>query len=328
MTAKTGTDIELAAELIAAGKLVAFATETVYGLGADATNSAAVAQVFAVKHRPTFDPLIVHFDSVEHVRMTFRSFPEQANQLAERFWPGPLSIVLPRAECGFSDLVSAGLSTVAVRVPSHRMARDLIAKAGRPVAAPSANLFGRISPTTASHVVDQLGEKIDYILDGGPCTVGVESTVIRVSELSVELLRHGGITIEQLTSACRCDVIDVPKETDTNTRESRNTPMPSPGMTEQHYAPRTPLTLVDSIPERIPEGQVGLIALQPPDDSGAFSQVETLSNSGDPREAATNLFAALRRLDAATLDRIVAVRLPDEGLGRAINDRLNRAQHH
>lgn len=325
MTAIIGTNIDHAASLIADGKLVAFATETVYGLGANAFDSDAVAQVFSVKQRPSFDPLIVHLDSIERLNEWVPNTPPLTFQLAEKFWPGPLSLVLSREGTEFSDLVSAGLQTVAVRVPQHPMARALIAKADCPIAAPSANLFGHVSPTTAEHVAEQLGDEIDYILDGGPCSVGVESTVVRIVGDRLELLRHGGIPIEDLQAVNCGEVIDVTKKTEASPNKER--PLPSPGMTERHYAPRTPLTLIDDLPASFPAGRYGIISLNPRVDIPTVCICEILSSDGNLVEAATNLFAAMRRLDTLKLDGIFAIRLPNHGLGVAMNDRLNRAQH-
>src|SRR5690606_17904261 len=197
MNASIGTDVALAAQLIAAGKLVAFPTETVYGLGANALDSAAVADVFAAKERPHFDPLIVHVATLEAARELVTEFPDTAVRLAEKFWPGPLTLVLPKVD-RVPHLVTAGLPSVGVRIPAHPLALELIERAGVPIAAPSANLFGQVSPTTAEHVAAQLADRIDYILDGGPCRVGVESTVLHLGGERPLLLRPGGVSLEDL----------------------------------------------------------------------------------------------------------------------------------
>lgn len=322
MTAETGTDLQLAARLIRDGGLVAFPTETVYGLGADALNPRAVARIFAAKRRPAFDPLIVHIAHRSTLARIVRSVPPAAEQLMDQFWPGPLSLVLPRTSA-VPDLVTSGLDTVAVRMPALKLARDLIDAAGTPIAAPSANRFGRISPTTAAHVAEQLNEDIDYILDGGACSVGVESTVLQFVEAADtghwQLLRPGGLpreAIEEITGP-----IQLVAESQHPVAQAQ----PSPGMLPRHYAPSSRLELIDagaSLPEasepvgvilyrrrRVPEGYI----------------VEVLSEDGDLEQCAATFFAALRRLDALGLNHIYAERFPDHGLGLALNDRLHRA---
>lgn len=325
-------EIAAAARILREGGVGAFPTETVYGLGANAFDSQAVARVFEVKGRPHFDPLIVHLADVSWINRVAREFPSQAARLADRFWPGPLTLVLPK-QPEVPDLVTAGLDTVAVRVPDHPVAQALISAAATPVAAPSANPFGRISPTTAAHVREQLGDRIDFILDGGPCRVGVESTVLLCEGDRWVLLRPGGTTVEEIED-CLGTVIWGTLAPSRDPTEG----LAAPGTLERHYAPRTPLLLVDradrTIPGAGPESSiirrgtsqnVGLLALTPPADSQPYAQVEVLSATGDLREAAANFFAALRRLDAAGLDLIVAERFPELGLGRALNDRLRRA---
>ena len=329
----TDSEIVRAAEILRRGGLVAFPTETVYGLGADALNERAVARVFEVKARPRFDPLIVHVPDVDAALKLVTTFPKSAQKLAEHFWPGPLTLVLPKNET-VPDLVTAGCPTVALRVPDHPVALALLRAAARPIAAPSANPFGRVSPTTAEHVREQLGDQIDLILDGGPCRVGIESTVVRLADRGAELLRPGGTTLEEIESVIG-HVERVRDEVSSRAREG----MASPGRLPQHYAPRTPLVLWarDSVGGANPYptgsvgaekgGHCGLLAFRPVDDPSAFEHVEILSVSGDLREAAAKFFAALRRLDAAGLDLIVAEIFPDVGLGRALNDRLRRAAH-
>lgn len=318
MQCPIGTDVRRAAAILRGGGLVAFATETVYGLGADALNPAAVARVFEVKNRPQFDPLIVHIADASWWRRLVAEIPEAARRAAQRFWPGPLSIVLAKTPL-VPDLVTAGLSTVAVRMPDHPLALELLHSAGRPIAAPSANPFGQISPTRAEHVQEQLGEQIDYILDGGPCRVGLESTVLDFGGAVPRLLRPGGVTIEQLTAELG------PMLLADEAPSSQDVPQPSPGLLSRHYAPQTPLRVVDVAARPAPGQRVGLLTLRPPADSSGFAAVEVLSASGDLREAAVNFFAALRRLDALELDWIVALPFPEEHLGRALNDRLRRA---
>ncbi len=310
------SEIQKAARIIQDGGLVAFPTETVYGLGADATNPLAVARVFEVKNRPQFDPLIVHVSDLRQAEILVTRFPQAALKLAEKFWPGPLTLVLPKGPV-IPDLVTSSLPSVALRVPNHPLALELILASGRPLAAPSANLFGGISPTTAQHVRRSLGDKIDLILDGGPCSVGVESTVISFTGEAPVLLRPGGLSLEDIEAVIGPVSVG---------GHSSAAPQ-APGQLESHYAPRTPLALAERIPELDKNKKTGLLSLGPPSDFSPFQAVEILSSSGDLREAASNLFAAMRRLDELGLDQIVALRVPQQGLGRAINDRLTRAAH-
>jgi L-threonylcarbamoyladenylate synthase len=305
-----------AARRLQAGGLVALPTETVYGLGANALDSRAVVRIFEVKQRPFFDPLIVHVPDLEAARALLTRIPPTAVDLAHRFWPGPLTLVLEKQPI-VPDIVTAGLPTVAIRVPAHPIAQALLRAAGCPIAAPSANLFGRISPTTAEHVQEQLGSLVDLIIDGGPCRVGVESTVLSLVDSPPVLLRHGGIPLEELEAVV--GQIRLPAATDDSG------PMPAPGMLTQHYAPRTPLRIVSNWCDVTGDSTVGVLAFRKFDRRGAFGRVEILSSTGDLAEAAANLFAVMRRLDAAGLRMILAEQAPNFGLGRAINDRLQRA---
>jgi L-threonylcarbamoyladenylate synthase len=308
--------VHQAARIIRGGGIVAFPTETVYGLGADAFNSLAVARVFEVKKRPYFDPLIVHVANPANVNELAKEIPSNAKILAERFWPGPLTVVLLKEE-RIPDIVTAGLPTVAIRMPNHPMALSLIKESKCPIAAPSANLFGYLSPTTAEHVREQLGDQVDLILDGGPCPVGVESTIISFLEEGPRLLRPGGVSLEEIESI-------IGKVEATPIKEDRPS---APGMLPRHYAPRTPILLhwnkkdLDLHKNK----NIGLLAFQEPKNRLRFHSVEVLSEKGDMREAAANLFAAIRRLDAMNLDFILAEPVPEIGLGRAIMDRLRRA---
>jgi len=307
--------IHRAAQIIKKGGVVAFPTETVYGLGADAFNPLAVARIFEVKRRPYFDPLIVHVANPSDVKKLAKETPSNAKKLIERFWPGPLTIVLLKEE-KIPDIVTAGLPTLAIRMPNHPMALALIEESECPIAAPSANPFGYLSPTTAEHVRDQLGDEVDLILDGGPCPVGVESTIVSFLEEKPMLLRPGGVSLEEIE--CVIGKVDVPSIED---RPS------APGMFPKHYAPRTPIVL-DRSQENLDLYQgkkIGLLLLQEPKDHLESHSLEILSMKGDLREAAANLFAAIRRLDALHLDLIVAEPIPEVGLGRAIMDRLRRA---
>jgi len=307
--------IRQAAEVIRQGGIVAFPTETVYGLGADAYNPLAVARIFEVKRRPFFDPLIVHIASPAHLKKLVKDIPSSARKLTEKLWPGPLTVVLFKEE-HIPDIVTAGLPTVALRMPSHPMALSLIKESKCPIAAPSANPFGYLSPTTAEHVRGQLADQVDLILDGGPCPVGVESTIVSFSENKPRLLRPGGVSLEEIES--------IIGKVEINSIKDRPV---APGMLPRHYAPRTPIVLdwdekhLDSYKGK----KIGFLAFQEPKNFLQFQHIEVLSKKGDLREAAANLFSAIRRLDALDLDLILAEAVPEAGLGRAIMDRLRRA---
>jgi L-threonylcarbamoyladenylate synthase len=311
MPAVIGTDLHEAARLLEAGELVAIPTETVYGLAANALDEAAVLQVFEAKQRPAFDPLIVHVHGLEQVREVVRELPPEAEALMRRFWPGPLTLVLPK-QPRIPDLVTSGLDTVGVRMPAHPLTLELLRTLPFPLAAPSANPFGYVSPTTAQHVMDQLGARIPYILDGGACTVGVESTIIGMEEGQWVLYRPGGVPVEAI------------EEVIGTVRPQVKQVLPvAPGMLESHYAPRKPVFIGDiaALLQAHP-GRGGVISFTR--DHGAWRN-EVLSPTGDLSEAARQLFAALRRLDASEADVILAEVFPNDGLGRAINDRLKRA---
>lgn len=312
---KTGF-IGKAAEIIKRGGIVAFPTETVYGLGADAFNPLAVARIFEVKKRPSFDPLIIHIARPGDLEKIVLTIPSKAKELIDRFWPGPLTLVLPRRQ-EVPDIVTAGLPTVAVRIPSHPIALGLIEMADCPIAAPSANPFGYLSPTTAQHVREQLGDEVDLILDGGPCEVGVESTIVSFGEGGPRLLRPGGIPLEEIESVIGKVVVGA----------MNNEKVSAPGMLPKHYAPRTPILLDWREEDVANDGKrkVGLLAFHQISPSLKFNQVEILSERGDLREAAANLFSAIQRLDGLGLDLILAESVPEVGLGRAIMDRLRRA---
>ncbi len=299
------------------GGVVAFPTETVYGLGALAGDPSACARVFEIKQRPRFDPLIVHLSGAGNLGSVVAALDERSLLLATAFWPGPLTLVLPKAP-SVPDIVTAGLPTVAVRIPSHPIAHALLVAVGAPIAAPSANPFGYISPTLASHVNERIGREVDLILDGGATTVGVESTIVDVSGTAPALLRPGAIERERIEAL----IGPLAHEHGSGDRPR------APGQLASHYAPRTPLVILDEL-ARLPEhpGRVGLLAFGPPDpDVRARSAVvEVLSESRDLREAAANLFAALHRLDRAGVDIVFAEAPSPAGLGLAILDRLTRA---
>lgn len=299
-------NINDAAALLNAGELVAFPTETVYGLGADATNDLAVAAIFAAKNRPSFNPLIVHVPDIE-IAETLVTFSPEARALADAFWPGPMTLVLPqKGNAGLSDLVTSGLDTVGIRVPAHPLAQELLRQAGRPIAAPSANPSGKISPTTAEHVLSGLEGRIAAVVDGGPCAVGLESTIFGGDPITI--LRPGGIPIEQAQDVLRRDI-------------ARHIPadMPSaPGQLASHYAPEALITLDVQTPGDAPH--LGF---------GPGRADLNLSESGDLIEAAANLFSMLRKMDTlagqSEAGRFTVAPIPDAGLGHAIRDRLKRA---
>ena len=308
-----------AVELLRQGQVVGFPTETVYGLAGDGLNTTALARIFEVKQRPLFDPLILHFADAAGAFAMAEQIPTSARELAQRFWPGPLTIVLRKKEI-VPDLATSGLPNVALRVPAHPVAQVLLrAFGGGPLAAPSANRFGRISPTDALAVRAELGEAVPLILDGGPCTVGLESTVIFLSEHQPVLLRAGVVPLEEIEAlvgpvrhATRADAGDSPQ---------------APGQLTQHYAPRKPLRLVRNIAEIPSRLDIGWLAFGTQSAGIPFlGVIENLSPIGDLRKAAANFFRALRALDDNPLiSTIYATTLPANGLGLAINERLERA---
>jgi L-threonylcarbamoyladenylate synthase len=308
----TNESIDRAAQALMRGEIVALPTETVYGLGANALDAAAVAKVFAVKERPRFNPLIVHVLRREEAE-AYGVVNDTARKLVSAFWPGPLSLVLPRKRgCPIGDLVSAGLDTIALRAPSHPVARALLESAKLPVAAPSANRSGHVSPTTAAHVEAELGNLPAMILNGGPCTLGLESTVLGVEGDRVTILRLGALAREEIEGVLGRKLA-TPKAGDE---------VISPGQLAVHYAPATPLRLDASKPR---DGEA-FLAFGPIAPRFAGPTIN-LSSRGDLREAATNFFAALRKLDAEGADAIAVMPIPNQGLGEAINDRLQRAAH-
>lgn len=307
-------DITAAAAALRRGELVGMPTETVYGLAANAWDEQAVLRIFTAKGRPRFDPLIVHVASAEQAWTVAEPSP-RALRLAAVCWPGPLTMILPRRP-GISDVITSGLDTVGVRVPDHPVALALIRAAEVPLAAPSANVFGRISPTTAAHVMEQLAAHIAGVVDGGPCRVGVESTVLRLDPQPV-ILRPGGLTRAAI-EACLGESVAVADAAE----RAEHLPREAPGMLASHYAPRVPLSLRHGAAwPTAPD--IGRLAFR--DAPPAGGPTEMLAADGDLSQAAARLFAALRRLDASGVRAIIAELVPDEGLGQAINDRLRRA---
>ena len=309
----TPAAIKKAAAILRRGGVVAFPTETVYGLGADGLDPEACARVFEMKGRPRFDPLILHECSPVRARRLFARVPAGARRLMDAFWPGPLTLVLPKA-ARVPDIVTAGLKTVAVRVPANAQARALIKAAGRPVAAPSANRFGRLSPTTAAHVKKQLGSAPDMILDGGKTSVGVESTIVTFSGGRPVLLRPGGLPLEEIEKICGPAV---------PAARAGKKPL-APGCLKKHYAPGARLKLVDR-GTKVKTGRAFAYLAFDRKPVGEFAATAVLSRAGDLREAAANLFGALHRLELSGARVIYAERVPPHGLGRAIMDRLRRA---
>ena len=308
-----------AVKLLRNGDVVALPTETVYGLAADALNPIAVAKIFEAKNRPRFDPLIVHLPEPAWLEK-IAQIPAQDRQLvlklAEKFWPGPFTMVLPKRHI-VPEIVTAGLNTVAVRVSAHPVFAEIVQKFEKPVAAPSANRFGRISPTTAQHVLDEVGGRIPLIIDAGPSIHGIESTIVSIREGKIDILRRGPVTSEQLSIFSKIDVV--------TSRER----ISAPGQLPTHYAPKTPLVLIDDAKSFSPKPnqRCALLAWNSVARDKRFLAIRQLSENQDLREAAANLFRYLRELDALDVDLIVAERVPRQGLGAAILDRLQRAAH-
>jgi len=311
-----GTDINYAVALLKAGQLVAIPTETVYGLAGNALDLSAVSQIFKVKNRPSFDPLIIHLPAFSAVSPYVKAIPEAAAVLAAAFMPGPLTLLLEKSE-QVPDIVTAGSALVAVRIPAHPMAQQLLSRLDFPLSAPSANPFGYISPTTAAHVDEQLGSLIPYILDGGPCEIGLESTIVGFPNGKPTVYRKGGIAVEALESAA--GPVEVRAHSSSNPQ--------APGMLKSHYAPRIPMVLgnPEDVVAKYQVEEIGCIRFQKAFSGVPEAQQLVLSPSGDYQEAARRLFAGMRQLDSQPLSVIVAELLQEEGLGRAINDRLRRA---
>lgn len=316
--AEVGVNIERAAAYLNQGQLVAIPTETVYGLAGNALDIKAVSSIFETKNRPTFDPLILHADSLERIYPLVSSFPEKLKRLAQAFWPGPLTLLLPREEI-ISDLVTSGLDRVAVRVPNHPLTLALLAQLEFPLAAPSANPFGYISPTQVGHVDAQLGTQIPYILDGGACAVGLESTIVGMEGEQVVIYRLGGLDLSKIEAV----VGQVTVQAHSSSNPS------APGQLASHYAPRKPFllgNLVELVPKMIQQGkEVGVLSFNSHFSTIPSDRQVALSATQDLQEAAQRLFMGMRLLDESTASVILAELVPEIGLGRAINDRLKRA---
>jgi L-threonylcarbamoyladenylate synthase len=307
--------IDEAAKILRQDGIVAIPTETVYGLASNAFNETAVAKIFAVKERPFFDPLIVHIAEIEEIENLAAEIPKNAKLLAEKFWPGPLTLILPKKE-KVPNLTTGGLSTVAIRMPKKQMARDIIKLAGFPLAAPSANKFQHLSPTSAEHVLEQLGGKIDGIVDGGICEIGLESTVVGFENDMPVIYRPGAVMKEMMMESLGLNLNKPPNP-------KPQTLNPSPGMLKKHYSPNTPLYL--GLPSEVLPN-CGLLAFgKLPENATHFAKALNLSANEDVTEAAANLYGMLHELDSCGLDKIYANLLPPIGLGIAINDRLTKA---
>ncbi|HNP08362.1 MAG TPA: L-threonylcarbamoyladenylate synthase [Cyclobacteriaceae bacterium] len=312
--ATIGNDILQAKKLLLEGELVAIPTETVYGLAANALNPEAVTQIFVVKERPSFDPLIVHVASIDQAQQFITAVPEKAIQLARHFWPGPLTLVLPKQSI-IPDIVTSGLSTVGIRCPDHDLTRQLLSELPFPLAAPSANPFGYVSPTTAEHVNNQLGHKIKYILDGGPCRIGLESTIVGFENDQAVIYRRGGVSEEEIAKVIG----------EVSYRLASSNPV-APGQLDSHYAPNKKFYLgdINELKKEFTGKKVGVLRFMGNSDSSDNYKL-ILSQSGNLEEAARNLFAALRQFDQMEIEVILAEPVPDSGIGKAINDRLRRA---
>lgn len=317
LVADIGKDIKVAKASLEADGLVAIPTETVYGLAANALKEEAVIKIFEAKNRPEFDPLIVHVSSLDFAKKVVAEVPETAEKLAKAFWPGPLTLVLKKNDM-VPLSVTSGMDTVGVRVPKHPLTLELIKSLDFPLAAPSANPFGYTSPTTAFHVNTQLGQKINYILDGGPCSIGIESTIVSCLGDKVEVLRLGGITLEEIEKAIGRPVDEI--------RTSSDKPI-APGMLSSHYNPGKKVIIgnIDHNLRKFPRARVGVLSFKRTFKNLNVTKQVALSPKGDMKEAAKNLFGALRKLDSRAVEFILTEKVPDEGLGKAINDRLLRA---
>lgn len=312
-----GKDIDTAAALLNSNQVIAIPTETVYGLAGNALNPAVVKKIYEIKNRPLSNPLIIHLPDTTQLNKFVKNIPALAEKLAERFYPGALTLLLPKKEI-IPDIVTAGLQNVAVRIPSHPLAIQLLRKLSFPLAAPSANPFGYISPTSAEDVKRILFGKIDYILDGGICQKGIESTIIGFQNNQAILYRHGSISVEEIESVTGKLIIAAKNETTPD----------APGMLSKHYAPNTKTLITNDVKKSISifsNKKIGLLLFHQKISDTTVLYQEILSPSKNLKQAASNLYAALHRLDKCKLDIIIAERLPDEGLGITINDRLERA---
>lgn len=315
--ANLGKNIKEAKDALVAGGLVGIPTETVYGLAANAFDEESIIKIFEAKNRPEFDPLIVHVSSLNFAKSLVSDMPKSAEKLAKAFWPGPLTLVLKKSD-KIPLSVTSGMDTVGVRVPNHPLTLDLLKSLDFPLAAPSANPFGYASPTTAFHVNTQLGGKIDYVLDGGPCSVGIESTIVSCIGDKVEVLRLGGVTLEEIEKTLGGPVDEIKISSDKPN---------APGMLTSHYNPGKKVIIgnIDHNLRKFPRARIGVLSFKRTFKNLNVTKQIALSPKGDMKEAAKNLFGALRKLDSRAVEFIITEKVPDEGLGKAINDRLLRA---
>jgi len=305
-------NITIAAKFIQEGKVVAFPTETVYGLGANALNASAVAKIFEIKERPSFDPLIVHIGNMAQLEKLVLSPDDRVYKLAEKFWPGPLTIVLPKSII-VPDIVTSGLPTVGIRMPDNKIALELIQKADCPIAAPSANKFGRISPTTAAHVKKQLPE-VDYILEGGKTSVGIESTIIRLTDYGFQILRNGIVTQEEIEAIIPFD------------HHSIIEALSAPGMLKSHYSPGKRFLIADDTTQSLDKSKAGLISFSGKLENG-YRKVIRVSENNDLKDYAVNMFEAMHSFeDDNEIELIIAEKVAERGIGKAIMDRLRKAE--
>lgn len=316
MVLNKGKDLSKVKILLEEGHLVGIPTETVYGLAANAFNSEAVTNIFKAKQRPAFDPLILHTNSLEKIKTFVSDIPPIAYKLAQAFWPGPLTLIFQKKQL-VHDIVTSGLDTVAVRIPRHPLTLQLLSLLDFPLAAPSANPFGYISPTTADHVLTHLGDKVGYVLDGGACEVGIESTIVGFPNNEPTVYRKGGVEIEAIESIIGKVTVN----------EHSNSQPQAPGMLKKHYSPKTSLVIghINTLLDKHQEKRIGILSFQKSYNETHYSKQIVLSPKGDLAEAAKNLFTALRELDNSPLDIIISELLPEQGLGVAINDRIKRA---
>lgn len=313
--AEISQDINRAVEELAAGNLIGLPTETVYGLAGNALEETSILKIFETKNRPAFDPLIVHTHSVEEIEKFVKEIPEKLKLLMDAFWPGPVTFLLPKKEI-IPDLVTSGLENVAIRIPNHKLALALLASLPFPLAAPSANPFGYVSPTKASHVNDQLGDKINFILEGGDCQIGLESTIVGMENGKVTVYRQGGITIE--------DITNIVGEVEIKSHSSSNPA--APGMLKSHYSPSKRLILKSALQEsKVDFNKVGFIGFKKFHSEIPEQNQILLSPNGNLNEAAKNLFSVLREIENRNEALFIVELMPETGLGKAINDRLRRA---
>jgi L-threonylcarbamoyladenylate synthase len=311
------SDISKAIELLNKEDVVAIPTETVYGLAGNIYSEKAIRKIFEVKQRPLFNPLIVHIPSIDQLEKVAREFPIKAQKLAEAFWPGSLTLILPK-KLNLPEIVTGGKDTVGVRIPNHPVTLTLLKQLSFPLAAPSANPYNRISPTSSDHVKTYFGNILPMVLEGGECKNGIESTIIGFENNEAILYRLGAISVEEIEKII--GKIQIKNKSDTTPN--------APGMVAKHYAPKTKMYLLDDIDEFIENAEskkIGVLRFQEELNATRFEHIEILSKSGDLKEATSKLYAALHKLDSLDLDIIVAERFPDVGLGKSINDRLERA---